>query len=125
MCGGAALTVFWGEPLMGVRHRPGEYSFLLSRTFCHSDSDSGLACLRTARALLSPASNIIRSTVGQAVPFSNRRHIIIVPEWVEDLLGENGFAPCLISRVRTTCTHCLLRAVVPVSIYLTRHGEYD
>ena len=57
-------------------------------------------CWRAARVVLSPASNIIRSTVGQAVPFSNRRHIIIVPEWVEDLLGENGFAQVWIRNTR-------------------------
>ena len=46
--------------------------------------------LTAAKALLSPASNIIRSTVGQAVPFSNRSHIIIVPEWVEEICRSLG-----------------------------------
>jgi hypothetical protein len=48
--------------------------------------------LRVARAIVSPATNAMKSALGQSVPFSNRRHIIIVPEWVEGIIGEAGFA---------------------------------
>lgn len=52
---------------------------------------AGHAVALPFRVVLMPVSLAARTVFGQSVPFSNRRHIIFVPEWAERALGESGF----------------------------------